>query len=70
MLALTPHSPGSTMTRMETAALWRIAHDPDTLPHLAQIALIALDGREPTADDDRALGDAIDVWLYTEELGT
>lgn len=69
MLALTPNFSGSTMGGMETAALWRIAHDTDCPDEIAQIARIALDGREPTPEDDRALADAIDVWLYTEELG-
>lgn len=54
---------------MELAALWRIAHDTDCPRVLADIARIALDGREPTPEDDQALADAIDVWLYTEELG-
>ena len=51
------------------AALHKIAHDPEAPPHLAWVARVALDGREPTAEDDQALGDAIDVALYVEELG-
>lgn len=52
------------------AALCRIAHDPETPEHLAWVARVGLDGREPTVEDDKALGDAIDVALYVEELDT
>jgi hypothetical protein len=52
------------------AALHKIAHDTEAPAHLAWVARVALNGREPTAEDDQALGDAIDVALYVEELDT
>lgn len=68
--------------RMELAALAMIADqldalaEIDCLPHridpglpaLAWLARVALDGREPTEEQKQALGTAIDVALYLEEL--